>query len=121
MRTMMLAAIATLAALSQAAAQERPESLPQITIGGTRPKTSSCPNANNNANLDCLNQQLREQVDRVNPPSINAPLDARSPDTKIGIVNIPAVKQQYGQNFGVSVYPYRPPPPTYISPLGAHR
>jgi hypothetical protein len=28
-----------------------------------------------------------------------------------GVVNMPAVKQQYGQNFGVSVIPYRPPLP----------
>jgi hypothetical protein len=38
----------------------------------------------------------------------------------VGIVNVPAVQQQYGQNFGHSVIPYWPPPPVFTSPLG-HR
>jgi hypothetical protein len=70
--------------------------------------------------LDCLNLKLRQQVDQVNPGSSvpSAPLDARSIDTKIGIVNVPAVQQQYGKNFGVSAAPYRPPPLIYSSPVG---
>lgn len=46
-------------------------------------------------------------------------IDARSSDLKKGVVNLPAVQQQYGKNFGRSVIPYRPgPPPVYTSPLG---
>jgi hypothetical protein len=63
--------------------------------------------------MDCLNQKLKQQVDRVNPSMNAPPLDAKSPDTKIGVVNIPGVKQQYGKNFGVSAVPYRPPPLNY--------
>ena len=68
----------------------------------------------------CLNRKLREQADRVNPSMPAAPLDASSPDLKVGTVNIPAVQQQYGKNFGVSVMPYRPPPPIYNVPMGRH-
>jgi len=50
----------------------------------------------------------------VNQP----PIDARSPDTKVGVVNIPGVQQQYGGNFGLSVVPYRPPPLIYAPSLG---
>ncbi len=67
----------------------------------------------------CLNQKWRQEVDRVNPPVTNKPpIDANSSDLKVGTVNIPGVQQQYGRNFGVSVYPYRPPPPVYVSPFG---
>ena len=41
------------------------------------------------------------------------PIDAKSQDLKVGVVNIPAVQQQYGRNFGVSAFPYRPPTPVY--------
>lgn len=68
--------------------------------------------------LERLNQVLKRKVDEINPSFNTPPLDARSPDTKIGVINIPAVQQQYGQNFGRSAIPYRPPPPIYISPLG---
>jgi len=58
--------------------------------------------------FSCLNQQMKREVERVNPALNIAPLDARSPDTRIGIVNVPAVRQQYGKNFGTSVIPFRP-------------
>jgi hypothetical protein len=68
-----------------------------------------------------LNKELKRKVDDVNP-TINAPpLDARSPDTKIGVINIPAVQQQYGQNFGHSAFPYRPSSPVFSAPLGGRR
>src|SRR5262245_35028165 len=51
----------------------------------------------------CLNQQLRRQVDQVNPSLNLPPLDGRSPDTRIGHVNEAAVRQQYGSNYGQSV------------------
>jgi hypothetical protein len=68
--------------------------------------------------FSCLNQELRRQVDQVNPNLDVAPLDAKSQDLKVGVANMPAVRQQYGQNFGRSVFPYRPPPLVYSSPLG---
>ncbi len=69
--------------------------------------------------LEQLNQQLKRKVDETNPVVNTPPLDARSPDTKTGVVNIPGVQQQYGKNFGNSVIPYRPSI-TPTPPLG-HR
>ncbi len=74
-----------------------------------------------NVSFDRLNQQLKRKVDETNPSVNSPPLDARSPDTKIGVINIPGVQQQYGKNFGHSVVPYRPPPLVYTSPLGPRR
>ncbi len=70
--------------------------------------------------LDQLNRDLKRKVDEVNPTANTPPLDASSPDTKIGVVNIPGVQEQYGKNFGHSAVPYRPPPPVY-APIGGHR
>jgi hypothetical protein len=70
--------------------------------------------------LDRLNRELKRKVDEVNPTTNTPPLNAASPDTKIGVINIPGVQQQYGKNFGVSAFPYRPPPPVYAPPIG-HR
>jgi hypothetical protein len=60
---------------------------------------------------NCLNDQLKKRVERVAPVPNMPPIDSHSPDPKIGIVNVPAVKQQYGKNFGKSVVPYRPARP----------
>jgi hypothetical protein len=68
----------------------------------------------------CLNEQLKQKVDRVNPTENTPPLDAKSSDLKTGVVNMPAVQQQYGQNFGRSVIPYRPPRPVFAPPLARH-
>ncbi|WP_245452897.1 hypothetical protein [Bradyrhizobium sp. C9] len=66
------------------------------------------------ASLGCINERLKKQVDQVNPPVTNTPpIDAKSQDLKVGVVNIPAVQQQYGRNFGVSAFPYRPAAPVY--------
>jgi hypothetical protein len=59
----------------------------------------------------CLNQQLKREVDRVNPLPNQPPLDAKSRDIQVGNVNVPAVRQQYGPNFERSVIPFRPPAP----------
>lgn len=64
----------------------------------------------------CLNQKLKREVDRVNPSINLPPLDARSPDVRVGNVNEAAVREQYGSNYGRSAIPYRPPTPTYVLP-----
>ena len=106
-------------------AEERVLVLPEIVIGGGEGKAERCGEAagsGSNRPMDCLNQKLRREVDRVNPPVMNLPpIDARSPDTKVGVVNIPGVQQQYGRNFGVSVVPYRPPPPVFGTSHGPLR
>jgi hypothetical protein len=65
----------------------------------------------------CLNEELRRQVDKVAPVLNTPPIDARSPDPQTGVINLPGVREQYGKNFGVSAFPYRPPPPTFTSPI----
>lgn len=107
--------------------------LPPVLVHPPTPRTGSNdhagPGANGGANLKDggdtsfkeLNQKLKRKVDEINPTGNNPPLDAGSPDTKIGVVNIPGVQQQYGKNFGNSVVPYRPPPLVYTSPVGPRR
>ena len=70
---------------------------------------------------DCLNEKLKRKVDQVNPVPNIPPIDAKSQDIKIGVFNEPGVRQQYGQNFGHSIVPFRPPPPTFGGPLGGRR
>lgn len=72
----------------------------------------------NDRSFGCLNDKLKKEVDKVNPTANIPPFDAKSADPKIGVVNIPGVQQQYGRNFGVSVYPYRPSAPVYAPPVG---
>lgn len=64
----------------------------------------------------CLNQQLRREADRVNRSLNLPPIDARSPDVRVGNVNEAAVRQQYGSSYGRSAIPYRPPTPTFVLP-----
>jgi hypothetical protein len=68
----------------------------------------------------CLNEKLKRQVDKVNPVQNIPPIDAKSSDLKVGVVNMPGVQQQYGRNFGVSAVPYRPAAPVFALPTG-HR
>jgi hypothetical protein len=146
MRPIMLSLVAAVGLASPAPAEEV-RVLPEIVIGGDAAKAPGKPDGNaagrpdviiggNAGNapakpekcvengsskpIDCLNQKLRREVDRVNPVMNLPPIDARSPDIKTGVVNIPGVQQQYGRNFGVSVVPYRPPPPVFTPP-GMHR
>ena len=70
----------------------------------------------NEGAFGCLNQKLRREVDKVNPSLNLPPVDARSPDVRVGNVNEAAVRQQYGSNYGRSAFPYRPSIPTYVLP-----
>ncbi len=90
-----------------------------IIIGGKQPPAPTYERCveveiGGESTLGCLNQRLKRQVDRV-APSINLPpLDARSPDVRVGNVNEAAVREQYGPNYGRSVIPFRPPAPVYV-------
>ncbi len=124
MRMIILAAALAVDAVSSVAAEERSTTLPQITVNAERTSASSdrCVEVEIGSSraFDCLNQKLRQQVDRINPVTSILLVDVRSQDIKLGIVNTSAVQQQYGKNFGVSVFPYRPAPPVFTSPLGPH-
>jgi hypothetical protein len=142
MRRIMLSLLPVLVLVSPAIAQEHTTALPEIVIGsppnapvkpGETGSSSAKPDRVGNPSakpdgcadaeigssraMDCLNQKLRDKVDSVNPVTNAPPLDARSPDTKVGVVNIPGVKEQYGKNFGVSAVPFRPAPPNFSSSL----
>jgi len=150
MRLIMLSLVAAVGLVSPGLAEERVTVLPEIVIGGgagnvpvkpegrvtVRPEIVIGGGAGNapvrpdrcveveigsSRSMDCLNQKLKREVDRANPVMNLPPIDARSPDIKTGVVNIPAVQQQYGRNFGVSVVPYRPAPPVFSAPGGPHR
>jgi hypothetical protein len=114
-------AISAIAAIP-AQAEER-TTLPEIVVGATAPThavNERCVDVRigDAQSFGCLNQKLKRQVDQVNPVPNVAPIDAKSQDIKVGVVNVPGVQQQYGRNFGVSVYPYRPSASVYSSPLG---
>jgi hypothetical protein len=105
-------------------AQVLPPTSPEPGPGSapSKPSASADPcKGDGGKGLGCLNQKLKNQVDQAssNASTPTAPLDARSPDLKIGVVNVPGVQQQYGKNFGVSAVPYRPPQ-VFSAPLGRH-
>lgn len=129
MRSLSLAMFLITGFAFHAAAQDKPVVLPEIKVGGEQVPakgnasaggTDRCVDVEIGSShaFDCLNRKLREQADRVNPSAPAAPLDASSPGLKVGTVNLPAVQQQYGKNYGVSVMPYRPPPLIYNLPMG---
>ncbi len=75
--------------------EDRSESCVEVEAGGTKA-------------FDCINRRLQEDAKRANPIPNIPPIDARSQDIRLGIVNGPAVKQQYGPSFGQSAVPFRP-------------
>jgi hypothetical protein len=79
------------------------ESCVEVEIGGSKA-------------LDCINRKLKRDAEKVAPMKNLPPVDATSQDIHLGIVNTPAIKQQYGPNFGKSVVPYRPTR-TFTPPL----
>ena len=64
----------------------------------------------------CLNEQLRREVDKVNPTLNLPPIDARSSDVRVGNANEAAIRQQYGSNYGRSAVPFRPPAVSNVLP-----
>lgn len=133
-RAMSAMVVVSLVSVTMAQTQEQPPTLlPPVTVkppshvleperphesGGTGTRTND-KNGDGEV-LEQLNRNLKRKVDEVNPTTNMPPIDARSPDTRTGVINIPGVQQQYGKNFGRSVFPYRPSPPIYSAPLG-HR
>jgi hypothetical protein len=78
----------------------------QVQIQGQKPNP-----------YDCLNQQMQQQVQGTGSASPSLPLTSSSPSNKTGTFNEQGLREQYGPNFGKSVIPYRPPPPTFSSGL----
>jgi len=106
--------------VAQALGEEPPKSPNEVIIGGGQPQVMQrCVEVQigQSRGFDCLNAKLRQDLEKVAPQLNVPPIDARSPDIKTGVINIPGVQQQYGRNFGVSVVPYRPLAPIYSGPL----
>jgi hypothetical protein len=140
MRTTILTIATLIVIVVLPAHAEEPIVLPEVTVIGRPPKNTTLPGTSQTGagptsagpsrcgaasiggdqSFGCLNETLKRQVDQINPVLNAPPIDAKSQDLKVGTVNIPAVQQQYGQNFGHSVIPYRPPPLVFTSPL-THR
>ncbi|WP_233025077.1 hypothetical protein [Rhodopseudomonas boonkerdii] len=116
-----LSALLLVVVVTPAVAQQQPpaaEPKPELIIGGQQAPTRTferCVDVEIGGarSYGCLNETLRRDVDKVAPSLNLPPIDARSSDTKLGIVNIPAVQQQYGSNFGRSVVPFRVPQPVF--------
>lgn len=66
--------------------------------------------------FNCFNQELQQQVQGTGKTAPAVPLGATSPSTAVGTYNEQSLKQQYGQNYGKSVTPYRPAPPVFNNP-----
>jgi hypothetical protein len=118
MRISFLIAVATFALALPATAQQAEPPKPELIIGGQAPPAATrerCVEVEIGGakSFGCLNQKLKRDAGRVNPLPNIPPLDAKSSDTKIGIVNLPGVQQQYGRNC-VSVVPFRLPSPVFI-------
>ena len=71
--------------------------------------------------FNCLNQELQQEVEGSSAAQPNIPLSATSPSNAIGTFNEQGVAEQYGQNFGKSVIPYRPPTPVFSNSLSLGR
>jgi hypothetical protein len=113
--------LASIALLAPARAEDAASAPNEIVIGGAPAPASSfggCVEVEigRDRSFGCLNRQLRSEVDKIRPSIAAPPVDARSSDLKTGVVNIPAIRQQYGRNFGISAAPYREPS-IYRGPL----
>lgn len=96
----------TTVTLGPRSAQPGGETCVEVEIGGEKAPT-----------LDCLNQQLKREVERVQPTGNIPPLGAASPAPALGEFNETAMSEQYGPNWGKSAIPWRPTPPSFASPL----
>lgn len=118
---MVLAVTARVAAQTPGSSPDPSGDRPGIIVGGgarPAPTFERCVEVQigSDGAFGCLNQKLRREVDRVNPSINLPPIDARSPDVRVGNVNEAAVRQQYGSNYGLSAFPYRPPAPNLVLP-----
>ena len=81
--------------------------------GQAKPQSQTCVqvkvNGESPSAYNCLNQQLQQEVLGSSTANPKLPLSASSGPNQVGTFNEQSVREQYGQNFGKSVTPYRPP------------
>ena len=117
--------VAVFLAASPAFAQDAPGSKSGVFIGGgatpSAPADQTCVEVEIDGQkapaYSCINQRLQQQVDQVQPVANIPPLDASSPAVAVHGFNQTALQQQFGQNFGKSVVPFRPAAPTFSNSL----
>lgn len=98
---------------AEAVAEEKKQELPPLTVESSGKENCVDVEIGNAKTYDCLNEKMQKKSDSIVRQPNLPPIDAHAPDVKTGTVNIPAVRQQYGPNFGKSVVPYRGAPPHY--------
>jgi hypothetical protein len=122
MKSIAAALIALLCLLAPGWAQEKADGQTAVTLGTpSRGASETCVEVEiggeKTPTLDCLNQQLKREVERVQPTGNLAPLSSSSPAPALGEFNETAMSEQYGPNWGKSVVPYRPAPLVFGNPL----
>jgi hypothetical protein len=114
MKSLLLIPIAILFLASSARAGDIGGNTSGVALGGSNlpPASETCVEVEiggeHTQKLDCINQQLKQQAQRVQPIGNVPPLDANSPAVKSHGFNETALSQQYGPNLGKSVVPFRP-------------
>jgi hypothetical protein len=117
--------VALVLAAAPALAQDPAGNKSGVFIGGTATPSAPADQTCVEVEIDgqkapaysCINQRLQQQVQQVQPVANIPPLDASSPAVAVHGFNQTAVQQQFGQNFGKSVVPFRPPAPTFNNSL----
>jgi hypothetical protein len=87
-------------------AQPPSQTCVQVKVNGEAPSA-----------YNCLNQQLQQEVLGTSTANPKLPLSASSGPNQVGTFNEQSLREQYGQNFGKSAIPYRPPPPNFNTSL----
>jgi hypothetical protein len=117
--------VALVLAAAPALAQDPAGNKSGVFIGGTATPSAPADQTCVEVEIDgqkapaysCINQRLQQQVEQVQPVANVPPLDASSPAVAVHGFNQTALQQQFGQNFGKSVVPFRPPAPTFNNSL----
>lgn len=102
MKVLWIVTIIAVGAVACCFAQEPPASKPPIMLESKRAPSDLMSEVcvevqiggDRAPSLGCLNQRLKFQVDAIQPSVNSPPLDARSQDVRIGIVNAAAAAQQ---------------------------
>ncbi len=117
---LLLAVTVPALASAQSAAGNGGLVLPGAT-GQAEPQSQTCVqvkvNGESPSAYNCLNQQLQQEALGTSAANPKLPLTASSGPNQVGTFNEQSVREQYGQNFGKSAIPYRPPPPNFNTSL----
>lgn len=123
MRSLLAGLLAVSVVVVPAIAQEKSAAGEGVDLGGstTATRSETCVEVEiggeKSPTINCLNRELKDAVGRAQPTGNIPPVSASSPAVQVGGFDATAMSEQYGQNWGKSVVPYRPPAPVYANPL----